>query len=96
VLASQFTASIIQIYEPVSPASLGFSSAQVSQLGLQFQLTLTGWFTIDLLAAFALFVMTTVLAHARPVDEPADLYASSTGIWPSGPDPRRAASLPGL
>ena len=64
--------------------------AQLTQLGLQLRLSLTGWFTFDVLAAFALFVAAMVLGHVR---EPS-VQASSAATWPTAPDARRAASLP--
>ena len=56
VLASQFTSAIVQVDQPVPPAVAGLTPSQASQLGLQLHLSLTGWFTLDVLAAFALFV----------------------------------------
>ena len=94
VLASQFVSAIAQVDEAVSPSVAGLNATQASQLGLQLHMTLSGWFTFDLLAAFALFVATMVLAYARPEEDGADHQTSSVGTWPSAPDARRAATLP--
>jgi hypothetical protein len=92
VLASQFIAAIVQVDEPI-PSSI-ITPGEANELGLQLHLTLTGWFTVDVLAAFALFAVTMVLGHIRRVEMPSELHASSPGTWPSAPDARRAASLP--
>ena len=94
MLASQFVSAIAQVDEAVSPSVAGLNATQASQLGLQLHMTLSGWFTFDLLAAFALFVATMVLAYARPEEDGADHQTSSVGTWPSAPDARRAATLP--
>jgi hypothetical protein len=90
VLTTQFTSAIVQIGQPVSPAVAGLNPTQAGQLGLQLHVTLNGWFTLDLLAAFLLFVVVTVVAHARPVTD-----HNSAGTWPSAPDARMPASVSG-
>ena len=90
VLASQFTAAIVQVDRPVSPSVAGLTPAQSSQLGLQLHLSLTGWFTLDVLAAYALFAAVMVVGYLRPVE----VQANSAGTWPSAPEARSPASLP--
>jgi hypothetical protein len=94
VLASQFVSAIVQVGEAVPPSVAGLNATQANQLGLQLHMTLSGWFTFDVLAAFGLFVATMVLAHARLEETPPGFQASSVGTWPSAPDSRRAATLP--
>jgi hypothetical protein len=93
VLASQFVDAIVQLDQPI-PSSI-ISPGEATQLGLQLHLSLTGWFTFDLLVAFALFAATMVLGHLRLVHTPAESEASPAGTCPGGPDPRQPASLPG-
>ena len=90
VLASQFTSAVVQVDNAVPPSVAGLSGAQASQLGLQLHMTLTGWFTFDLLAAFALFVAVMVVAHIREVRQDASSWES----WPTAPDRRQPAGLP--
>ena len=90
VLASQFTAAVVQVDNAVPPSVAGLSGAQASRLGLELHMTLTGWFTVDLLAAFALFVAVMVVAHIREVRQ--DL--SSWESWPTAADHRQPAGLP--
>ena len=90
VLASQFTAAIVQVDRPVSPSVAGLTPAQSSQLGLQLHLSLTGWFTLDVLAAYALFAAVMVIGYLRLVE----VQATSAGTWPSAPEARSPASLP--
>jgi hypothetical protein len=90
VLASQFTSAVVQVDRAVPPSVAGLSGAQASRLGLQLHMTLTGWFTFDLLAAFALFVTIMVVAHVREVRPD----ASPVGSWPKPGDAHWAADLP--
>jgi hypothetical protein len=90
VLAAQFVAAVVQVDQAVPPSLAGLTPAQATQLGLHLRMTLSSWFTFDVLAAFALFVTTMVVGHAR--DVPAQ--ASSTGTWPSAPDARSDATWP--
>jgi hypothetical protein len=90
VLATQFTAAVVQVDRAVPPAVAGVSPAQANQLGLQLHMSLTGWFTFDVLAAFALFAAAMMLGHVREV--PA--AASSAGTWPPAAYERQTASLP--
>jgi hypothetical protein len=82
VLASQFTAAVVQVDERVAPSLFGFSNAQVSQLGLVLTMKLTAWYTIDALAAFGLLVAVMAWANLRVVQE------NSPGTLPSAPDAR--------
>jgi hypothetical protein len=68
VLATQFVAAVVQVDRAVSPSVAGLSPTQANQLGLQLHMTLTGWFTFDLLAGFALFVAAMVFGHIREVE----------------------------
>jgi hypothetical protein len=90
VLASQFTAAIVQVDHHVPPSVAGLTPTQANQLGLQLQMSLTGWFTFDVLAAFALFVAAMVLGHVREVEVP----ATSIGAPPSVPKAGPPATLP--
>jgi hypothetical protein len=90
VLAAQFTSAIVQVDQPVPASVAGLTPSQLNQLGLQLRLSLTGWFTLDVLAAFALFVAAMVFGHVRELR----VQTSSVGTWPSAPDARRAATLP--
>ena len=85
VLASQLVAAVVQVDLPVSPAEIGVSAGQASQLGLQLALKLTGWFTVDALAAYALFAAVMVWANLRVHHE------NSPGTPPRAPDVRRDA-----
>jgi hypothetical protein len=90
VLASQFTAAIVQVDHHVPPSVAGLTPTQANQLGLQLHMSLTGWFTFDVLAAFALFVAAMVLGHVREVEVP----AASIRDWPSAPPAGPPATLP--
>lgn len=83
VLTSQFVAAVVQVDQPLDPAQLGISSGQVTQLGLQLGLQLTSWFTVDALAAYALFAVVMAWATLRHA------HANSAGTWPSAPELRR-------
>lgn len=87
VLTSQFVAAVVQVDQPVSPANFGISDAQAHALGLQMTMRLTGWFTLDALAAYALFATVMVWATLRVVHE------NSPGTSPSAPE-RRSAAMP--
>jgi hypothetical protein len=90
VLASQFTAAIVQVDHHVPPSVAGLTPTQANQLGLQLQMSLTGWFTFDVLAAFALFVAVMVLGHVREVEVP----ATPVTDWPRAPQAGPPATLP--
>ncbi len=85
VLASQLAAAVVQVDQPLSPAQIGIGAGQAGQLGLQLALELTGWFTVDALAAYALFAAVMVWANLREHQE------NSPGTAPSAPDLRRDA-----
>ena len=80
VLAAQFVAAVVQVDQPVPPSDFGITPSQVQNLGLQMSLKLTGWFTLDTLAAYALFAAVMVWATLRSTQE------NSAGISPSAPD----------
>jgi hypothetical protein len=94
VLGTQFSSAVVQVDQAVPPSVAGLSASQATQLGLQLHMSLTGWFTFDVLAAFALFVAAMVLGHARAPNHAGSAQASSAGTWPSTPDARSAASIP--
>ncbi len=85
VLGSQFTAAVVQVGQPVSPSIIGLTQSQADALGLTLSMKLTAWFTVDALAAFALFAVIMVWAFARLVQE------NSAGVEPTAPDFRREA-----
>ena len=82
VLTSQLVAAVVQVDEAVPPADFGISAQQARDLGLQLSLKLTGWFTLDALAAYALFAAVMVWATLRLVHD------SSAGTAPRTPEPR--------
>ena len=86
MLAAQFVAAVVQVDQAVPPSIAGISPAQARQLGLTIGLKLTGWFLLDVLAAFMLFALTIAVATARPVQE------NSVAMRPNAPDARRAAT----
>jgi hypothetical protein len=90
VLAAQLTAAVVQVDHRVSPSVAGLSTTQANQLGLQLRMHLTGWFTFDLLAAFALFVAVMVFAHARETQ----MHSSPTAAWPAAPRAQQAPTFP--
>jgi hypothetical protein len=85
-LLAQFVAAVIQVDQPTSPALLGLSQSQANQLGLSINLKLTGWFTLDALAALGLFAVVLALCTVRLTQ------ANSAGITPRAPDARREPS----
>ncbi len=95
VLASQFTAAIVQVNQPVPPSIAGLTPPQAAQLGLELHLTLTGWFTLDVLAAYGLFVAVMVIGYLRPASaHETSVQENSAGTWPSAPEARSPARLP--
>ena len=80
VLASQLVSAVAQVDQAVSPSTLGLTPSQFSQLGVRAGLKLTGWFTLDALAAFALFAAVMVWATGRVVQE------NSPGTLPRAPE----------
>jgi hypothetical protein len=82
VLGSQFVSAVVQVDEPVSLTNI---PARYLELGSQFGIKLTAWFTIDVLAAFALFSAVMVWATSRVV------YANSRGTLPNAPELRSEA-----
>lgn len=85
VLATQLVAAVVQVGESVPPADFGISPGQAHNLGLQLSLKLTGWFTVDALAAYALFAAVMVWATLRTVQD------SSAGAPPNTPEVRSEA-----
>jgi hypothetical protein len=63
VLGSQFVSAVVQVNDPSS--TFGLTPAQARSLGLELSLKLTGWFTINALAAYALFATVMVWATLR-------------------------------
>lgn len=90
VLAAQFTAAIVQADHPVPPSVAGLSPAQSSQLGLQLHMSLTGWFTVDVVAAYALFAVTMIIGYLHEVKAP----PVSVGAWPGEVEARYPGTLP--
>jgi hypothetical protein len=86
VLATQFSAAVVQVDHPLPAAVAGVSPTQANQL----RMSLTGWFTFDVLAAFALFVAAVVFGHARTVHPDPDPAAH----WPPESRGHRAPSFP--
>lgn len=65
VLAGQLVAAVVQVDQPVPPSDFGITATQAHGLGLVLSLRLTGWFTVDALAAYALLAALMVWAHLR-------------------------------
>jgi hypothetical protein len=83
-MAAQAISALIQVGEPVSPAQLGISSAQASQLGLTISSGLTPVFWI-----YCVFVVTLVVSCAWMFFTPHEVAGplpDSAGAGP-GPDP---------
>ena len=85
VLASQLVSAVLQVDRPAD--AIGISASQARSLGLSLSLKLTGWFTLDAIAAYALFAAVMVWATLRVTQE------SSAGVSPSTPD-RRSMAIP--
>jgi hypothetical protein len=85
VLTAQLVSAVVQIDLPVSPAVFNLTQSQASQLGLQLSVKLSGWFTVDALASYALFAAVLVWATLRAAQE------NSAGTAPSAPDWRNPA-----
>lgn len=86
MLGAQFVAAVVQVDQAVPPSIAGITPSQARQLGLTIGLKLTGWFLLDVLAAFALFALVVAVATARPVQE------NSAAVLPNAPDARRSAT----
>jgi hypothetical protein len=82
VLATQLVAAVVQVDEPVPPAELGLSPAQAGQLGLHISMQLTGWFTLDALAAYALFAAVMIWATLRAAPEGSEGGQRGMAGWP--------------
>lgn len=85
VLATQLVAAVVQVDQPLAPAQIGLTPDQAGRLGLELGLKLTGWFTVDALAAYALFAAVMVWATLKVHHE------NSTGTSPSAPEAARDA-----
>lgn len=95
VLTTQLLSAVVSVSEPVPPATFGLSPSQVQSLGVVLSLRLTSWFTVDTLAAYALFaavmVWATLQLQAAPTGYPlhspdgprSDPFARSSAIPPS-------------
>lgn len=81
VLATQLVSAIVQVDQPVSPSVVGLSQAQANQLGLQLSLRLTGWFTVDAIAAYALFAAIMVWATLRVVHHNSMGHSPQAAQW---------------
>ncbi|HMC38243.1 MAG TPA: hypothetical protein VKI19_01185 [Acidimicrobiales bacterium] len=87
VLASQLASAVANV-DQNGAGDFGLTPAQARQLHLLISVKLTGWFTLDALAAYALFATVMVRASLR-------LQASSPGTSPSAPDLSRPATSSG-
>lgn len=83
VLTTQLLSAVVSVGEPVPPQFFGLSPAQARSLGVELSLRLTGWFTVDALAAYALFAAVMIWATLRVQSAPG--YANSPGGPPSAP-----------
>jgi hypothetical protein len=90
VLSAQFAAAIVQADHAVPPSVAGLSPAQSSQLGLQLHMSLTGWFTVDVVAAYALFAVTMIIGYLHEVKAP----PVAAGAWPGEVEAPYPGSLP--
>ncbi|HWE56808.1 MAG TPA: hypothetical protein VG435_14945 [Acidimicrobiales bacterium] len=86
VMSSQLASAVALASAPTA-ADFGVTPAQVQQLGLSLTLKLTGWFTVEILATYALFAAVMVRATLRMA------HANSPGTVPTTPE-RRSSSIP--
>jgi hypothetical protein len=94
VLGTQFVSAVLQVSEPLSPAVFGLSPAQAARLGIELSLRLTAWFTVDVLAAYALLAAVLVSATLRYVDGPAGPAQANSPPGPSSAPLSRSAAIP--
>ena len=83
-MVAQAISALVQVGEPISPTQFGFTSGQVSQLGLTVSAGLTPAFWI-----YSVFVLVLVVSLAWMLftpDEGADLIGAGTGAAGHGPD----------
>ena len=85
-LGSQMASAVVQVDQPVSPASVGLSQGTVDQLGVVIKASLTGWFALEAILALMLLATVTFWATARVVQE------NSSGTFGSAP----AANSPAM
>ncbi len=85
VLASQLVSAVVQVDQAVPSSAFGLTPRQYSQYGVRAGVKLTGWYTMDALAAFALFAAVMVWATGRVVHE------NSPGTLPNAPELRSEA-----
>jgi hypothetical protein len=88
VLASQLTSAVVQVDQPVPSADFGISSGQARQAGVTLALRLTDWFTVDALAAYALFAAVMVWATLRVVHDSSPGAMDRAPAWRSEAMPR--------
>lgn len=86
VMASQLVSAVALAASP-SASDFGVTPAQIQEYGLNLSLKLTGWFTLDALAIYALFAAVMVWANLREVQ------ANSPGAGPMAPE-RRSSEIP--
>jgi hypothetical protein len=87
-MAAQAIAALIQVGEPVSPAQLGISSAEASQLGLTISSGLTPVFWI-----YCVFVVALAVSCAWMFFAPHDLAGPLPDPAGAGPGPDAEADL---
>jgi hypothetical protein len=83
-MVAQAISALLQVGEPISPTQFGFTSGQVSELGLTVSAGLTPAFWI-----YSVFVLVLVVSLAWMLftpDEGADLIGAGTGAAGHGPD----------
>jgi ABC-type transport system involved in multi-copper enzyme maturation permease subunit len=69
ILAAELASAVVQVDQPVSPASVGLDEGTARQLGVVITPTLTGWFALEAIAALVLVATILFWATAR-VDPP--------------------------
>jgi hypothetical protein len=86
VVSSQLASAVVQVDQKVTAAGLGLSRAQATQFGfVGATVRLTGWFTLEAIAALVLLVAAVLRATTRPV------YESSSRSLPNAPEMRSDA-----
>ena len=94
VLAGQLLSAVLLVDEPVPSYLFGLTPDQAKQLGLVFSFQLTGWFTVDALAALALFGTVMIWSTLRVEPAAQNPYANSPEGARTAPFARSSAIPP--
>jgi hypothetical protein len=94
VLAGQLLSAVLLVDEPVPSYLFGLTPSQAQQLGLVFSFRLTDWFTVDALAALALFGTVMIWSTLRIEPARQNPYANSPDGTRTAPFARSSAIPP--